>query len=193
MVNNIENNTSLNSVSDLENSKNKLEMMRYRANSLSYMLGFIAILFSVFAAFISLNSMAVNKPVVIVKIFVNIIVLLLGFLCCEKAKSYSSKGSIVLMVLGVVCIVRIFWIPLQLIVDYAKYLETGSGAGLRLGQTIITTSSATAWLPTSGTFRGILAIVLLICSALAFIASGIIGYIRSKKLTTYLNSISKVE
>lgn len=192
MVNNMENNTSLNSVSDLENSKNKLEMMRYRANGLSYMLGFLAILLSVMAAFISLNSMAVNKPTVILKIFINIGILLVGFLCCEKAKAYSKAGSIVLIVLGVICVARIFWIPLQLIVDYAKYLETGSANGLGIGQTIAVTKYATAWLPSSGTFRGILAISFLIGAALAFISSGVIGYIRSKKLATYLGSIAKM-
>ena len=193
MVNNIENNTSLNSVSDLENSKNKLEMMRYRANSLSYTLGLIAILLSVFAAFISLNSMAVNKPAVIIKIFVNIGVLLVGFLCCEKAKAYSSAGSITLIILGAVCIARMIWIPRQIIVDYAKFLNGADVDTLRLGQTVLSKQYATAWLPNSGTFRGVLAIGLLAGAAVSFVASGIIGYIRSKKLTTYLESIAKVE
>ena len=180
MVNNIENNTSLDSVSELENNKNKLEMMRYRANGLSYMLGFIAILFSVFAAFISMNSMSVDKPWVLVKIAVNVLVLLVGFLCCEKAKAYSKSGSIILIVIGGVCVARMFWIPLQLM------------SGLTGGQTVKETIYATAWLPASTTLRGTLAIVLLACAAVSFISSGVIGYIRSNKLATYLESISKM-
>ena len=39
MINDIENKNSLNEMSDLEHDKNQLEMMRYRVNSLSYILG----------------------------------------------------------------------------------------------------------------------------------------------------------
>lgn len=182
MVNNMENNTSLNSVSDLENSKNKLEMMRYRVNSLSYMFGFLAILLSVLAAFVCLNSMEPTKAYVILKIFLNIIVLLAGFLCCEKSKSYSTKGSIALIVLGVICVLRIFWIPVQLFTENPNLV----------GQVMENTRHATAWLPSSGVFRGFLAIVLLSGSAASFIFAGIVGYIRSKKLITYLDSIAKI-
>lgn len=200
MVNNIENNTSLNSVSDLENSKNKLEMMRYRTNGLSYMLGFIAIILSVFAAFISLNSMAVNTPKVIIKIFINIFVLLSGFLCCEKAKNYSKKGSIMLIVLGAVCVARIFWIPLSMMIDYTDMINNGGNNfssyvldnGLNVGKVMQGGAYAIRWLPQSGIFRGVTAIVLLVASGLAFIGSGVIGFIRSTKLADYLQSISKM-
>lgn len=181
MVNNIENNTSLDSVSELENSKNKLEMMRYRANGLSYMLGLMAILVSVFAAFISMNSMSVNRPVVLIKILLNVVILLGGFLAVEKTKAYSKYGSIALIVFGVICVGRMFWIPLHLI------------TGITGGETISNSIHAIAWLPGNGPFRGVLAIVLLVITAVLFISSGVIGFIRSSKLATYMESISKMD
>ncbi len=178
MVNNMENNNSLNSLSDLENGKNKLEMMRYRTNGLSYMLGFLAILCSIMGAFISLNSMAVNKPTVLLKILLNIAIILIGFLCCEKTKAYSKTGSITMIVLGGLCALRIFWVPLLLM------------GNLEVGQTVVKSDYAIAWLPNNGPFRGIFATIWLVLAALFFIASGVIGYIRSKKLATYLDSIN---
>ena len=43
MMNNVENKNDLNKMSDLEFGKNKVEMMRYRENSLSYKLGMAGI------------------------------------------------------------------------------------------------------------------------------------------------------
>ena len=91
MLNDIENKTSLNGMSDLEFNKNKVEMTRYRANGLSYKLGFLAIVFSVLAAFMSLNSFQPNSVAVIGKIMLNIVILLGGFLFCEQAKNYSAR------------------------------------------------------------------------------------------------------
>ncbi|MDE7100786.1 MAG: hypothetical protein K2O05_02925, partial [Anaeroplasmataceae bacterium] len=75
------------------------QMLRYRTNSLSYKLGMGGILLSLFAAFISLNSLAWNVSV-IVKILGNIVILLFGFLSIEKVKSYSREYSFVLCGIG---------------------------------------------------------------------------------------------
>ncbi|HIT44027.1 TPA: hypothetical protein IAA91_04245 [Candidatus Avacholeplasma faecigallinarum] len=202
MINNeMENKGSLNTMSDLEFDKNSVEMMRYRANSLSYTLGFVAILCSLFAAFICLNSTQPITFAIILKIILNIIILLGGFLCCEKAKAYSKNASIGLMVFGGICIARIFWIPLQLIIYYSKYLtalstqdkalENEALKYLGLPITGVNTGGANAWLPSSGYVRATIAIVLLCLAGLFFILSGIIGYARSKKLNTYLDSLKK--
>lgn len=216
MLNDIENKTTLNGMSDLEFDKNKVEMMRYRANGLSYKLGFVAIIFSVLAAFMSLNSFQPITAVVIIKIMMNVVILLGGFLFCEQAKNYSTKASIGLMVLGGVCVARIFWIPLQLIVKYNQLVsfqaekeqikEAGGNItdiqakideiGKTLGATITSEFDggyAVSWLPHSGNFRGIVAIVFLICAAVAFIFAGYLGFIKSKKLNAYMESIKDVK
>ena len=108
MINEVENTNSLNQMSDLEHDKNELEMMRYRENHLSYNIGIIGIFASLMACFISLNSTNPITAVVVVKVLLNIVILLGGFLCIEKAKAYSKQASIGLMVFGAICFARIF-------------------------------------------------------------------------------------
>lgn len=189
MINEIENKGSLNKMSDLEFSKNKLEMMRYRANSLSYMLGFLAIFLSLFGGFVCFNSMNAVEWVVLLKIAINVIIVLFGFLCCEKAKSYNAKGSLVLVVLGALNIVRIFWIPIILMRGQSA-LDAGETTDLVGNVVDKSLTGITAWLPANGNFRAILAITFFVLAAVSFITAGIIGYIRSKKLSTYLSSIN---
>jgi len=199
MINEVENNSSLNQMSDLEHDKNELEMMRYRENRLSYNIGIIGIFASLLACFICLNSTNPITAILVIKILLNIVILLGGFLCIEKAKSYSKTGSIGLIVFGGICFARIFWIPRQLIKYFGQFQDYLAGKSTDttyekyLGNTITTTytqsDEAVRWLSASGTFRGVFAIVLLIIAAAAFIAAGVIGYIRSKKLNTYLDSL----
>ena len=204
MINEVENNNSLNQMSDLEHDKNQLEMMRYRENRLSYMLGFLALLSSILACFICLNSTNPTRPEIILKVLLNIFILLGGFLCIEKAKSYSKNGSIMLMVYGGICAARIFWVPLQLLIYFPMYdanataqageaLDKKNKAAQFLGQTITgyyANNTQTRWLTHNGTIRAMLAIVLLLVAASAFIAAGFIGFVRSKKLTAYLESLN---
>lgn len=201
MINDGMENKTLDSVSDLEFGKNSVEMMRYRTNDLSNKLGYLALLFSIMAAFVCLNSTNPNSFAVILKILLNIIILLGGFLCCEKAKNYSKGGSIALIAFGGICYARIFWIPLQLLIYYPMYVsaiennddDLKSRAGKYLGSTITGyfDGSKSRWLPYSGTFRGILAIVLLICAGTLFVAAGLVGFKRSVKLNSYLDSLKK--
>lgn len=210
MSNELENNTSL-GMTEEEVIATKKEMMRYRANSLSYWLGFGAIGFSVFASFICLNSFAPKTVLVVVKILLNIIILLFGFLSCEKAKAYSKNSSIALIAIGGVCVLRIFWVPLQLMIYFNKFipaqedlLKDASNEEASkivreckdyLGQTITDyyqgDSLSVHWLPANGNFRAILAIVLLACAAALFISAGVIGLIRSKKLSSYMSSLNQ--
>lgn len=211
MINNVENKASLNAMSDLEFGKNKVEMMRYRVNGLSYKLGLGGLAFSVLAAFLSLNAFDPNNISVIAKILLNIAILLVGFLCCEKAKTYSKQGSIAMVVLGGICFARIFWIPLQIIItfnawvnltapetadktsaEYIDYINKKKEYENILGETIVRESGKTVnWLPQDGNFRGGMAIACLVLAALLFITAGITGYIRAKKLATYLESLKE--
>lgn len=216
MMNNVENKNDLNKMSDLEFGKNKVEMMRYRDNSLSYKLGLGAIAFSVLACFICLNSFSPNNFTTILAILLNIVVLLGGFLAVEKTRAYSMKASIGLIAFGGVCIARIFWIPLLLIIHYnawvsdtaelekviqnygvesAEYVAQESAVNSHLtyiGRTITTkNNNLLTYLPTNGNIRAILAIVFLVIAGLMFIFAGYIGMQRSKKLSTYLASINQ--
>lgn len=202
---------------DMEASNIKVEKMRYQNNSLSYMLGMLGIIASIFAAFVMLNSYASYDYIVIPKILMNIVILLFGFISCEKVKAYSKNYSIFMMIIGGVCVARIFWFPIKIMTAYASYSscvneqsdlkilqDTGGLSAVqenRLSelstliakyQTTISPAVSIAgrnWLPQSGYFRGIVAIILLALAATAFIFSGIICYKKNKMLTEYLASI----
>jgi hypothetical protein len=161
------------------------EMMRYRANSSSYKYGMLAIVFSVLAAFISLNSIKWTTFDVIIKILGNIVILLFGFLSIEKVKAYNKSYSYVLMAFGGICVGRIFWFPLMLITDYTAYLANNLETG-RLGATVIGDPMANSYLPQSGYIRAIIAIVFLALSAFFFIVSGIIAYKKSVRYHQYM-------
>lgn len=230
MMNNVENKNDLSKMSDLEFGKNKVEMMRYRENSLSYKLGMGGIGASVLACFFCLNAFNPIDVATLIAIMLNIVILLGGFLCVEKSKSYSFGGSIGLVVFGGVCLARIFWIPaFYLLAHYNDWksdsadlktataaLEeaTSSGASADelksltlkvedltskvenhtkfLGKTITTNNyNKLTYLPTDGNVRAILAIVALVVAAAFFIAAGYIGIVRSRRLSTYLNSINQ--
>lgn len=195
MINDLENNTYVNNgMSELEFDKNSVEMMRYRQNKFSYSFGFGGLACSVAAAIFALNSLNPGSVAVIIKILMNIFILLFGFLLNEKVKAYSAKASIGMMCLGGACAARIFWIPLQLIIAEAK----GPSDPLYtkwLGATITskTTLNRVNWIWQSGVVRGIIIIALLVGAAACFIIAGFVGYKRSVKLNTYLDSIKDIK
>ncbi len=123
MINDIENKNSQKVMSDLEYAKNDTEMMRYRVNGLSYKLGLAAMICSLLGAFICLNSYSPRDFQVIMIIILNIIILLGGFLCAEKVKNYNKAGAIGQIVFGAVCIGRIFYVPVILMVQFSKFME----------------------------------------------------------------------
>jgi len=199
MINEMEKNKTMSKMSDLEFDKNSVEMMRYRNNKLAYNLGLGGLAFGVLASFIILNSMSAITVQVILCIFLNIFMLLSGFLACERTKTYSRKGSIFLGVLGGINILQIFWLPLTIITTYNKWnsitdLNEKSTYGRENVGTVITEGGANSihWLSTNGNFRGILAIVFLVISAAFFIGASVLGVMKSNKLNNYLNSL-KVE
>lgn len=199
MINEMKEKSSMNKMSDLEHDKNSVEMMRYRNNKLSYGLGFGGLAFSVLAAFINLNSMSPRTIQVILAILLNIVILLFGFLCVERTKTYSKNGSIALIVLGGIDIAQIFWLPFIIISTYDSWEEIEDATekttygNSNVGKVITEGEQNNIhWLTTSGTARGVLAIVFLVIAAAFFIAAGIIGVMKSNKLNNYLKSI-KVE
>ena len=199
MINEMEKNKTMSKMSDLEFDKNSVEMMRYRNNKLAYWLGLGGLAFGVLASFVILNSMSPITVQVILCIFLNIFILLSGFLACERTKTYSRNGSIFLGALGVVNILQIFWLPLTIIITYNKWnsitdLNEKSNYGRDNVGAVITEGGANSihWLSTNGNFRGILAIVFLAISAAFFISGAVIGVMKSNKLNNYLDSL-KVE
>ncbi|MDE5715619.1 MAG: hypothetical protein K2I42_05750 [Anaeroplasmataceae bacterium] len=186
MPNKIENNEIVKPTEKVYYNTENLEgeMMRYRNNSLSYKLGMLGILCSILGAFVGFNSLSWNFTIIF-KILINIIILLFGFLSIEKVKAYSKTYSIVLIGIGVVCGLRILWAPLTLFVDYAAYLKDHTVTG-SLGPTITGSYLNNSYLWMNGYVRATIMIVFLVLAAIAFICSGLIGIIRSKKYSDFI-------
>ena len=180
----------------------KLEKMRYQNNSFSYMFGFLGLIFSLLAAFIGLNSIT-PQGYTIFKILYNIEILLVAFLSMEKAKAYNKTFSIVLIILGAICLIRIAYGPVILI----KYgsIQNSIINGTYSGTETLETCAqyldkicrlnvdnewvSNGWLFHSPVARGITMLVLLLLSGGSFIAAGVVGYIKSSHLAKYLESL----
>ena len=214
MINEQEKKATISKMSDLEYAKNDVEMMRYRTNGLSHKLGLLGMAFSTIGMFICLNSMKPNNIQVLLIVLMNIVIILGGFLACEKAKSYSAKGSIALAVFGAICAARIFYVPIILIKQFDKYdsaykivsSDTATLAEKATARADMTAAAyylddtitayyggtyANAFLSHSGNVRAVFAIICFALAAAGFIAAGVLGVMRSKKLSTYLDSIKE--
>lgn len=189
----------------------KLQEMRYNNNKISYLFGILGILFVLFAGIVLLNSVRYNWQS-LVYILLLIAMVLVGFLASEKVKTYQINYSYVMGVLGIICVLLIFWYPLSLIVQYGRYLEASDMLASMdatnpeyahwqeilqdtrnyLGAPIVETNVVRqAMLPTSGTFRGVFAIILLVIAAASNFVGSFIAYVKSKKLNKYLESLNK--
>ena len=73
------------------------------------------------------------------------------------------------------------------------YVEAMNNASKFLGATIINSDGQVNWLPADGTTRGLIAIILLVLAGILMIAGGIIGFLKAKKLTAYLNSLKETK
>lgn len=178
-MSNLENKDVLNNKNSAKNIK--VELMRYRKNSLSYTFGLMALIFSILAAFIGLNSLRYDFTTMI-KILLNIAVLLFGFLYSEQAKTYSKSGSIGLLVLSGICFLRTLWAPRILLFGTAN----------QWGKILDPKNININWLPQDATLRGIAALVLLILAGTSFLIAGLVGLKKSVALANYMENIKEV-
>ncbi len=210
------------SMSEVEYNNFKLEKMRYFDNKISHSLGYVAIVSSMIACFLALNTLSpkafFNGAGVVLAILANIFILLTGFLTVEKVKNYSISYSKYMIGLGASSIARMFIYPLKTIIEYNKFVSDYK-AGMKwvdlqikyksiLGASIIegkptyvvdsndgviSNVTTSGFLTANCNVRAILMITFLAISAACFIAGGVIGYIKSKKLEKYLSTLSAEE
>lgn len=211
-----------NNVNNHVEDKNTLyfEKLRYNNNSLSYKLGLGALVCSITAMFLALNTLDPSNALTIIAILGNILILLIGFLCCEKVKTYKINYSYIMLGLGGFCAARIFWFPLKSIIYWNKFVSDLGGSASKcyksdysasatkyanelgasvLGKFVADGSDATGeyghistagFLVANGNVRGIVMIILLAAAATMFILSALICIKKSKDLNGYLESIN---
>lgn len=176
---------------DIENVRN--EKLRYQKNSLAYALGFLGIGLSLIAAFIALNTYKLGY-LTIVKILLNVVVFLFGFLSCEKVKAYNKSYAYVFFGFAALSILRIFWVPLGIMRAWNDFEKTADAkkASEKFYEQIINGQDKVkkGYLSADGNLRGTLCIIFLVGSAIAFGFAGYVGYSKARKLEKYLESIN---
>ena len=139
----------------------KVELMRYKNDSLSFYMNILAIVFNVVFLICIMANLSITANYVIgIDALVNIIFMLFAFLTAEKVKAYLPKWCFVSLVLAVVQLVRIFVVALP-------FATKGELTGFTL----------------------VLSIISMILSIACLIAGFVTSFIRSKKLNEYLESI----
>lgn len=182
-----------------ENSKEiKLDELRYNSNKFSQMMGYIAVVFVIANALITLNTVAPSFTQAFVFILLTIFMLLIGFLACEKVKAYKKEYSYVLMVLALVNLALIFWLPLQTIVQYGNYqaaldannqAEAASIASKYFAATITDGAGYTSMITQNAAVRGFIMIVFNAVACGFFALAGVTGYFKAVKLEKHLASV----
>lgn len=139
----------------------KVELMRYKNDSLSFYMNILAIVFNVvFLLCIMANLSITGNYITGIDALVNIVFMLFAFLTAEKVKAYLPKWGFVSAGLAVVQVARIFLVALP-------FAAEGQLTGFLL----------------------ILAIFSLVASAACLVVGCVTSYIRSKKLSAYLEGL----
>ena len=167
-MSNLDKNQSIAEQVKVNDAVTKLDRMRYNKNKLSSTLALVAIVFNALY-FVCVYKTDVGayfyKMMIGFSVLYNLVFMLTAFLCSESVKNYKLSFAIVMLVLGALQIVRIFYIPLQ-----AYRTPFGEGTVIDSGKFILMT-------------------VYLSLSAAALFAGAVIGIIRSKKLTNFEEAI----
>ena len=90
------------------------EIMKYQSDKLSYSLCVFGIIFNVIY-FVSIytNRSIAPDAVIGADVLINIIFMMVVFLASEKLKLYEKKWNIYALLLGIVQILRVFWLPMH--------------------------------------------------------------------------------
>ena len=157
-----------------EERKIKQDRMRFINNKLSSTLAILAILLNVFY-FVSIYK---SDPIgtrfyynvdIGLSVLLNLIFMLAVFLCSEGVKKYNRNYSIALIVIGVIELVRIFFLPLEAhstLIDGTEDRVMGNGQFARV-------------------------VIYLVGAAALLISSGVLGVIRSTKLANYKKTLDE--
>ncbi len=185
------------------NGSAKRDLMRYKKNSIAAILTYFAIIcdclffVSVYSSDFGSVSNA-DKTVLFyqwligISVVFNLLFLLAGFLSSEGVKNYKLGYSFLLMIMGAAQVVRIFIIPvLARFGGIDKMFENGIFND-------IPESFAAAVLEETGRSIGIIdqgkfiyMVCCLLASAAFCIIAGVIGFIKSTTLKSYMNELSK--
>ena len=153
----------------------KKDRLRFNKNKLSSTLAILAIVFDALY-FISLYSSDVGSYfytyIIGASVVYNLLFLLCTFLSSEGVKGYKLSYAILLIAVGAMQIVRIFYIPMK---AHSAEVTLGAETVLAMGDRQFT-----------------YVVICLALSAAACIAGGVIGVIKTLTLERYKKQIESV-
>ena len=164
---------------DLEGNLHELhsDIMRYKTNTASFWLCILAIVCNVAMFLIIYKTTNCTPNVQLgIDLLINVLVLLAAFLIAERTKAYNKNGAYGAIGLGVVEILRIFWIPLFYFTKYMEYLKVED----------------------KGSYTGIIGLdpngftwccILLTAAGVSLIFAGIICLAKGKRLQDHLKNL----
>lgn len=173
----------------------KTDIMRYKTNGASFWLCMLSIVFNVVMFLVIYTKKACTSDYELgMDLLVNVLFMLAAFLLAEKTKAYSKSAGFAAMGLGVLEILRIFWIPLKYFNMYREWNLKVQQITEKLLAEGKTTEEIALYLPSLSGLNGgqfTLCVVLLIAACLSLVAAGIIAVIKSNKLSAHLAKIEE--
>lgn len=151
----------------------KLDRMRYVKDQTPSLLAILAIVFDVlyFVLIYKINNDYFYTFMIGVSIIVNLLFMLFGFWCSIEVKNYHGKFGYVMIALGIMQIIRIFFYPMN--AHNATYL------------------SGELMLPVMSNGQFMQSIIYLGVSAALMIVGGLMSIKNSGTLKKYLDSLEK--
>lgn len=185
------------------NGSAKRDLMRYKKNSLAAILTYLAIVFdclffisvysSDFGSATNADKTAIFYQWLIgISVVFNLLFLLAGFLSSEGVKNYKVGFSFLLMLMGAGQIIRIFIIPVMArFGGIDKMFENGIFTEIpeSFANAVLEETGRSIPLIDQGKF--IYMTCCLLASAALCIIAGVIGFIKSTTLKSYMNELSK--
>lgn len=175
-------------MNELNDSKIRLDRMRYKKDALPYAFVLLGLLFNVFYFFkiYGLNDNFFFKPIIGVSIIYNLLFLLAVFLSAEEIKAYKRNYNFIVLGISALQVARIFILPLRAF-NYTtttptKVTEIVNGEEVTKTVDIITKAMEQK--------DFIWSLAFLAISALLLAAGAIISLNNIKKLNTYKRELA---
>ena len=173
----------------------KTDIMRYKTNGISFWLCMLAIVLNVAMFLIIYTTKSCTSDFELgIDLLVNVIFMLAVFLTAEKTKAYNKNAGFFAIGIGLVEILRIFWIP----VKYHKMWLVWSEETKLITETLTAQGKTPEEIATSlpilsglNNVQFTWCIILLVAACLALIAAGIVAIIKSNKLSAHLAKLEE--
>lgn len=154
------------------------DILRYKRNKLAQILAILGLVFNClyFCILYAIPDSDMRKMTLGFSVILTLIVLLMIFLSSEGVKGYNKKFSIVLLVIAAFQILRIFYYPLNGLIN-----DSLTGIGYF------------GYYPENSGFYFTIMLVYLLASAACLIASAVLGWVYAVRLQKFQKKLDNGE